>query len=281
MEWRDVQIALDELSRHYQDVMAAAGNDADARKWARDRMAGYDRAARAAQGLTDPIQTVNGRYLIPSRTHGDRIYRATSSSCNCEGGTAGAWCWHMAMADAIDHASGVSVDYTPPPEAADPFELIDQAATAMASISKAATDAASAFRAALPDTHKHPELVRGDFTPQELADIDEVSAIGDLSELAALANLDLPPALPSGQVIKRWTDEQVAAKSAELRAWDERQPADGLLQPFPTDGAKAAVDEVAKTSGPPPMPLALETDADFDALLAYYDSFDGESGGGK
>lgn len=252
MEWRDVQIALDELSRHYQDVMAAAGDDADARKWARDRMAGYDRAARAAQGLTDPIQTVNGRYLIPSRTHGDRIYRATSSSCNCEGGTAGAWCWHMAMADAIDHASGVSVDYTAPPEAADPFELIDQAATAMASISKAATDAATAFRQSLQDpaldTHLHPELVRGEF-------VDDLEALARRER--ATSN-----AFGSGD------DAPLDAPPAKYR-------------PFPTDGAKAAIDEVAKTNGPPTMPLALETDADFEDLLRYYDSFKDETGGGS
>lgn len=249
MEWRDVQIALDELSRHYQDAMAAAGGDADARKWARDRMAGYDRAARAAQSMTDPIQTVNGRYLIPSRTHGDRIYRATSSSCNCEGGTAGAWCWHMAMADAIDHASGVSVDYQAPPEAADPFDQV-----------------------ALPQ-------IAPDTTAEE--EVGQTRPSIDIDELAALAKLDAPPALPSGQEIKRWTEDQVAAKSAELRAWDERQPADGLLRPFPTEGASAAIDEVAKTHGPQSMPLALETDADFENLLRYYDSFDGESGGGK
>lgn len=107
-----VQLSLDHLSRHYQDV-AAQGETDEIKKWARTRMAGYDRAAMMVVKMTDPVTLVNGRYLIPSRSHADRIYRASSDSCNCEAGTAGAWCWHMALADSLDHLAEIDAGRQP------------------------------------------------------------------------------------------------------------------------------------------------------------------------
>ena len=96
-----IQGVLDLLSKHYESVVRSASAK-EVQKWARGRMTAYDKAAFQVSKMTDAVLAVGGRILVPSRTHADRVYRATSVGCNCEAGTAGAFCWHSALADALE-----------------------------------------------------------------------------------------------------------------------------------------------------------------------------------
>lgn len=124
-----IQGVLDLLSKHYESVVRSASAK-EVQKWARGRMTAYDKAALQVSKMTDAVLAVGGRILVPSRTHADRVYRATSVGCNCEAGTAGAFCWHSALADALEalaeQRAGKEITFADPIEVADPFADLEE-----------------------------------------------------------------------------------------------------------------------------------------------------------
>lgn len=127
-EHDELQRVLDLLSKHYESVLRSA-TDKEVQKWARGRMTAYDKAALQVSKMTDPVLAVGGRVLVPSRSHADRVYRATATGCNCEAGTAGAFCWHSALADALearaDEQAGRPLTFASL-ELADPFAGLEE-----------------------------------------------------------------------------------------------------------------------------------------------------------
>ena len=114
LKWSDVQNQLEILSVHHATIVKDDESDQDVKKWATQRQQAFDRAAYYAAKLEQSntgLVVVNNSLLLQSSSRGaNTVHRTSANSCNCEAGSHGVFCLHLALATAIESAIIAQID---------------------------------------------------------------------------------------------------------------------------------------------------------------------------
>lgn len=104
-----IQIKLADLSKQYEDAAKSwrEEEEPEQEKFFTRKMRMVDSASAYLMKLNKDgfvLLNVGGRWLLPSGTQENIVYRTTPDGCNCEAGMHGKLCKHSVLALAIEMA---------------------------------------------------------------------------------------------------------------------------------------------------------------------------------